>query len=250
MSIRQPLGVCAMITPWNFPMAIPSWKIMPALVLGNTVVIKPATDTPLSVVNFISVLHECGVPEGVVNLVTGSGREVGEPLINHPDVKLISFTGSTEVGRAVSTLCGPSFKHYCLEMGGKNAQIVMDDADIDLAVDGALWGGFGTSGQRCTATSRVIIHKNAYKKFVEAYVERARALKIGDGLDETVEMGPAVSESQLKTVEQYVQIGQKEDRATLLCGGHRLTTGDYQYGFFHEPTIFGDVEPEMRLAKE
>lgn len=250
MSVRQPLGVCAMITPWNFPMAIPSWKIMPALVLGNTVVIKPATDTPLSVVNFIAVLHECGIPDGVVNMVTGSGREVGEPLINHPDVKLVSFTGSTEVGRSVSALCGPSFKHSCLEMGGKNAQMVMDDADIDLAVDGALWGGFGTTGQRCTATSRVIIHKKVYKKFVEAYVERARRLKVGNGLDASVDMGPAVSESQLRTVEQYVQIGTKEDGAKLLCGGHRLTEGDLKYGFFHEPTAFGDVAPDMRLATE
>jgi len=250
MSVRQPMGVCAMITPWNFPMAIPSWKIMPALVLGNTVVIKPATDTPLSVANFVSTLHECGIPPGVVNMVTGSGRAVGEPMINHPSVRLVSFTGSTEVGRSVSSLCGPSFKHSCLEMGGKNAQIVMDDADLNLALEGALWGGFGTTGQRCTATSRVIIHKKVYDKFAAEFAKLASKLKVGNGLDETVDVGPAISESQLRTVEEYVKIGKNEDRATLLCGGHRLTKGDLKHGFFHEPTIFGDVSPKMRIAQE
>ncbi len=249
MSVRQPLGVCALITPWNFPMAIPSWKIMPALVLGNTIVIKPATDTPLSVVNFLSVLDECGIPPGVVNMVTGSGRDVGEPLINHPEVKLVSFTGSTEVGRNVSSLCGPNFKHACLEMGGKNPQIVMDDADLELALEGALWGGFGTTGQRCTATSRVIVHKKVYKEFIAAYVERCKKLRVGNGLDEKTDMGPCVNESQLHTVARYVQIGLKEG-AKLLCGGHRLDKGDLQYGFFHEPTIFGDVDHKMRLAQE
>jgi aldehyde dehydrogenase (NAD+) len=250
MSIRQPLGVCAMITPWNFPMAIPSWKIMPALVLGNTVVIKPATDTPLSVVNFMNVLHDCGVPPGVVNMVTGSGREVGEPLINHPDVKLVSFTGSTEVGRSVSKLCGPNFKHACLEMGGKNAQIVMDDANLDLALEGALWGGFGTTGQRCTATSRVIVHKKVYAEFAKRFVAAAQSLRVGNGLDPNIDMGPAISESQLQTVQEYVGIGKKQDRAKLLCGGNRLTGPDHKHGWFHEPTIFGDVDRNMRIARE
>ncbi len=250
MSVRQPMGVCGMITPWNFPMAIPSWKIMPALVLGNTVVIKPATDTPLSVVNFVNTLHECGIPPGVVNMVTGSGREVGEPIINHPSVKLVSFTGSTEVGRSVSSLCGPSFKHVCLEMGGKNAQIVMDDANLSLALEGALWGGFGTTGQRCTATSRVIIHKKVYDKFVTEFVKMAKKLKVGNGLNAKVDVGPTISEYQLRTVEQYVKIGKDEDRATLLCGGRRLNSGDLKYGFFHEPTVFGDVSPKMRIAQE
>ncbi|MBD3297503.1 MAG: aldehyde dehydrogenase family protein [candidate division Zixibacteria bacterium] len=250
MSVRQPMGVCGMITPWNFPIAIPSWKIMPALVCGNTIVIKPATDTPLSVANFMKVLDECGIPPGVVNMVTGSGRNVGEPLINHNEVKLVSFTGSTEVGRTVSSLCGPSFKHSCLEMGGKNAQIVMDDADLDLALEGALWGGFGTTGQRCTATSRVIIHKKIYKKFVDAYVERAQKIKVGNGLNEKIEMGPAVNEGQLKTVEEYVKIGQKDDGAKLLCGGNRLERGDLKHGWFHEPTVFGDVHHKMRIAQE
>lgn len=250
MSIRQPMGVCAMITPWNFPMAIPSWKIMPALVLGNTVVIKPATDTPYSVVNFVQTLHDCGIPPGVVNMVTGTGRGVGEPLINHPDVKLVSFTGSTDVGRRVSELCAPSFKHSCLEMGGKNAQIVMDDADLDLAIDGALWGGFGTTGQRCTATSRVILHKKIYRKFVTEYVDRVRKLRVGNGLNDKTDMGPAVSESQLQVVMDYVTIGVKEDRAKLLCGGNRLSNGEHKYGYFHEPTVFGDVDRTMRIAKE
>jgi aldehyde dehydrogenase (NAD+) len=250
MSIRQPLGVCGMITPWNFPMAIPSWKIMPALVLGNTIVIKPATDTPLSVVNFMQTLHDCGVPPGVVNMVTGSGGHVGEPLINHPDVKLVSFTGSTEVGRSVSALCGPSFKHSCLEMGGKNAQIVMDDANLDLALEGALWGGFGTTGQRCTATSRVIIHKRVYKKFATRLVAMAKKLRVGNGLDEKIDMGPSINESQQQTVERYVEIGRKEDRAKLLCGGKRLTGGKYRHGHFFEPTIFGDVNRKMRIAQE
>jgi aldehyde dehydrogenase (NAD+) len=250
MSIRQPLGVCGLITPWNFPMAIPSWKMMPALVLGNTIVIKPATDTPLSVVNLLSCMHECGVPPGVINMVTGSGRDVGEPLINHPEVKLISFTGSTEVGRSVSSLCGPHFKHSCLEMGGKNPQIVMDDADLDLALEGAVWGGFGTTGQRCTATSRVIVHKKVYKEFITRYAERVKALRVGPGLDPKSDMGPCVNESQLHTVEHYVQIGKKEDAAKLLCGGNRLTKGDLAHGWFHEPTVFGDVHRKMRLAQE
>jgi aldehyde dehydrogenase (NAD+) len=250
MSVRQPLGVCGLITPWNFPMAIPSWKIMPALVLGNTIVIKPATDTPLSVVNLLKCMDECGVPPGVINMVTGSGRDVGEPLINHPEVKLVSFTGSTEVGRSVSSLCGPHFKHSCLEMGGKNPQIVMDDADLDLAIEGALWGGFGTTGQRCTATSRVIVHKKVYKEFITRFVERVKALKVGNGLDPKIDMGPCVNEGQLHTVETYVRIGQKEDGAKLLAGGHRLEKGDYAYGWFHEPTVFGEVDHKMRIAQE
>jgi acyl-CoA reductase-like NAD-dependent aldehyde dehydrogenase len=250
MSIRQPLGVCGMITPWNFPMAIPSWKIMPALVLGNTIVIKPATDTPLSVVNLMKTLDECGVPPGVVNMVTGSGHMVGEPIIQHPSVKLVSFTGSTEIGRNVSSLCGPDFKHACLEMGGKNAQIVMDDADLELALEGALWGGFGTTGQRCTATSRVIIHKKVYRKFATEFVQQAKALKIGNGLDEKTDMGPAISESQLRTVETYVGVGKNDDGAKLLCGGNRLTRGDLKHGFYFEPTVFGDVTPKMRIAQE
>ncbi len=249
MTVRQPLGVCSFITPWNFPMAIPSWKSMPALICGNTIVIKPATETPLSVVNFARVCLEEGLPPGVLNVVTGSGAALGEPLMNNPAVKIVSFTGSTEVGRKISEACATNFKHCCLEMGGKNIQIVMDDANLELAVDGALWGSFGTTGQRCTATSRIICQKGIYKKFVEALAKRAESLKIGNGLDESVQMGPCVNKGQLETVLSYVEIG-KNEGAKLITGGDHLTGGDYDKGFFVQPTIFGDVTQKMRIWKE
>ena len=249
MSVRSPIGVCAMITPWNFPMAIPSWKIAPALICGNTVVIKPAEDTPLSTYNFVRALEEAGLPRGVVNLIAGYGPEAGAPLIRHSDVRAVSFTGSSEIGREVGKLCADTFKHSCLEMGGKNIIMVMDDARIDLAVDGALWGGFGTTGQRCTAASRVAVHKKVYAEFMERFVERARSLKVGNGLDPSVQMGPLVNESQLKTVQEYVDIG-KNEGAKLLCGGHRLTEGDQANGCFYAPTIFGDCDVKMRVATE
>ena len=248
MSVRMPVGIAGLITPWNFPMAIPSWKMTPALVLGNTVVIKPATDTPLSVVNLIKALEEAGLPRGVVNMVTGGGARVGTPLMSHKDVGVVSFTGSTEVGRKVSQACAPAFKHCHLEMGGKNIIMVMDDARLDLAVEGALWGGFGTTGQRCTAASRVAVHKKVYGAFMEQFVARAKALKVGNGLDPKVQMGPCVNPGQLETVEKYVKIG-KEDGARLLAGGHRLG-GAHARGYFHEPTIFGDCSPTMRVARE
>ena len=249
MSIRQPVGVSAIITPWNFPMAIPSWKIVPALVCGNTVVFKPATQTPLSALNFVRILEEAGIPRGVVNLVTGGGGEVGSALLVSDTVRVVSFTGSTDVGRTVAERAGPSFKKVHLEMGGKNVVMIMDDADLDLAVEGCLWGGFGTTGQRCTAASRVVVHESVYKTFLEEFVARARALRVGDGLDPKTEMGPSVSEGQLQTVIKYVDIGLKEG-AKLACGGHALTTGPYARGFFHEPTIFADVAPSMRIAQE
>jgi len=249
MSVRMPMGVCTLITPWNFPMAIPSWKLMPALICGNTVIFKPATDTPLSAYNLVRACEEAGIPKGVINFITGSGGEIGDPLMKSPDVKLVSFTGSTAVGRTVSEACAPSFKHTNLEMGGKNAIMVMDDAKMDLAVEGAIWGGFGTTGQRCTAASRVIVHKKILKQFTDEFVERAKALKVGNGLDSSVEMGPSISESQLNTVIEYIKIG-KDEGAKLLCGGNRLTSGNYQYGYFHEPTIFGEVGPKMRIAQE
>ena len=249
MSVRQPIGVCAVITPWNFPMAIPSWKIIPALVCGNTVVFKPATLTPLSALNFVRILAEAGVPPGVVNLVTGGGGEVGNALIGSDDVRVVSFTGSTEVGRTVSERGAPSFKKVHLEMGGKNVIIVMDDANLDLAVDGCVWGGFGTSGQRCTAASRVVVHEKIYKTFLDRFVARVRALRIGDGSESATQMGPVVGDSQLNTVMTYVQIGQQEG-ARLLCGGHRLDQGIFAKGFFHEPTVFADVAPSMRIAQE
>jgi len=249
MSVRMPVGVAGLITPWNFPMAIPSWKMMPALVLGNTVVIKPATDTPLSVVNLVRVLEEAGLPPGVVNLVTGGGAEVGAPLMGHADVGVVSFTGSTGVGRKVSETCAPAFKHCHLEMGGKNIIMVMDAARLDLAVDGAVWGGFGTTGQRCTAASRVAVHKKVYKEFLARFVERTKALRVGNGLEPGVEMGPCINESQLRTVENYVQIATGEG-AKLATGGRRLTGGALAHGYFHEPTIFADCTPSMRISRE
>jgi len=249
MSIRQPIGVCGMITAWNFPIAVPSWKILPALVCGNTVVFKPAEEAPESGINFVRALADAGVPPGVVNLVLGDGPGAGEPLLRHPDVRVISFTGSTETGRLVNEICAPSFKKVHLEMGGKNAIIVMDDANLELAVDGAVWGGFGTTGQRCTAASRVIVHEKVLGAFLDAFTARARALRVGDGLDPSTQMGPVVSEAQLQRIEEYVRTGQQEG-ARLVTGGRRLTDGAYAKGNFFEPTIFADVTPTMRIARE
>jgi aldehyde dehydrogenase (NAD+) len=249
MSVRQPVGVCGLITPWNFPMAIPSWKMMPALVAGNTVVLKPAEDTPLSSYHLVQVLTEAGVPRGVVNLVSGYGPEAGAPLAQHSGVPVVSFTGSTAVGLLVAEACAPQFKHCSLEMGGKNIILVMEDANLDLAIDGAVWGGFGTTGQRCTAASRVAVHKSVYKEFTHRFVERAKALRVGNGLDSTVDMGPCINEQQLKTVMSYVEIG-KNEGAKLLTGGRRLESGAHAKGWFHEPTVFGEVSPKMRIAQE
>jgi acyl-CoA reductase-like NAD-dependent aldehyde dehydrogenase len=249
MSVRQPLGVCGLITPWNFPMAIPSWKIAPALVCGNTVVLKPATLTPLSALNYVRILEEAGIPRGVVNLVTGAGAAVGDALVVSDDVRTISFTGSTEVGRTVSRAAAPAFKKTHLEMGGKNVVMVMDDANLELAVEGCVWGGFGTTGQRCTAASRVVVHSKVYRSFLDRFVARTRTLRVGDGLDPRTQMGPLVSEAQLGTVMRYVDIGVKEG-AVLACGGRRLGEGEYGRGFFHEPTVFADVTPGMRIAQE
>jgi aldehyde dehydrogenase (NAD+) len=249
MTVRAPLGVCGLITPWNFPMAIPSWKIMPALICGNTVVLKPATETPLSSHYLVQILEEAGIPRGVVNLVTGTGGDVGGPLVQHPSVRAISFTGSSETGAGVSEVCARSFKHCCLEMGGKNVIVVLDDANVDLAVDGCIWGGFGTTGQRCTATSRVVVQKGIYKDFMERFVMRARVLKVGTGADSTVQVGPLVNEAQRNTVESYVEIGRKEG-AKLLCGGERPLGPDFANGWFYAPTIFGDCDPDMRIAQE
>jgi acyl-CoA reductase-like NAD-dependent aldehyde dehydrogenase len=249
MSVRQPIGVCGMITPWNFPMAIPSWKMMPALVSGNTVVLKPAEDTPLSAYHLVQVLTDAGVPRGAVNLVSGDGPNAGAPLAQHKAVPVISFTGSSAVGRLVAEACVPDFKHCSLEMGGKNIIIVLDDANLDLAIDGAIWGGFGTTGQRCTASSRIAVDKGVYKEFVARFVERAKSLKVGDGLDPATEMGPLINEQQLKTVESYVEIG-RDEGAKLLTGGTRLTGGAYSRGWFYAPTVFGDCSPSMRVAQE
>ena len=253
MSVRTPVGVAGLITPWNFPMAIPSWKAIPALVCGNTVVIKPAEDTPLSTWNLMQALIEAGLPSGVMNVVFGDGPGAGAPLTNHQDLHLMSFTGSTEVGRIVSTACAPTFKKCHLEMGGKNIIVVMDDANLDLAVDGAVWGGFGTTGQRCTAASRVAVHKKVYSEFVSKFVARVKSLRVGDGLDPKTEMGPSISEAQLNTVMKYVQIG-KDETAKLATGGNRLDKnsdkGALAKGWFHEPTVFTDCSPKMRICQE
>ncbi len=246
---RQPMGVWGMICPWNFPMAIPSWKLFPALLCGNTCVIKPATLTPASVHELVSALTEAGLPNGVVNIVYGEGAVVGEALLNHPDICGISFTGSSAVGKRIAEVCGKYLKRCSLELGGKNAQVVLEDADLNLALEGVIWGAFGTTGQRCTATSRLIIQESIYEKFLDMVVERARKIKVGNGLDETVEMGPLVSETQQQTVHQYVEIGKKEG-AKLTCGGKPLKGDGYNKGFFYPPTIFADVKPFMRIAQE
>src|SRR6202451_1969031 len=249
MAVRQPIGVCGMITPWNFPMAISSWKLLPAIVCGNTCVIKPAQDTPLSTFNLVQALTDAGVPKGVVNVIAGYGPEAGAPLTEHPSVRAVSFTGSSAVGRTIGTTAAKSFKPCSLELGGKNPMIVLDDANLELAVEGGLWGACGTTGQRCTATSRIIVQKGVYREFIDHFVARAKKIKVGNGLDETVEMGPAVNENQLNTDLKYIDIG-KDEGAKLVTGGNRLDKGEYQYGWFLEPTVFTDVDPKMRIAQE
>lgn len=249
MTRREPLGVCALITPWNFPLAIPAWKSMPALICGNTVVMKPSPESPLSMLSLAGILAEAGVPPGVVNCVTGSSPEPGAALVRHKDVRAVSFTGSTSTGRAVAAACAEGFKRLALEMGGKNAIIVSAAANLELAVDGALWGAFGTTGQRCTAASRIIVDKRRYAKFAEAFVARARSLKAGDGLEPSVQFGPVISEHQLARIEEYVLIG-KNEGAQLLCGGDRITADGCEHGWFYAPTIFGDCNPGMRIARE
>ncbi len=249
LSVRMPVGVCALITPWNLPLAIPAWKLMPALVCGNTVVLKPASDAPLSAYHLVKVCQEAGIPRGVVNLVTGSGANLGAPLLEHPDLDLVSFTGSTRTGGEVGQAAARHHKRCSLGMGGKNAVMVMDDARLDLALDGVIWGAFGTAGQRCTATSRVVVHKKIYAEFMEKLAERAKNLKIGDPLDETVDMGPLIDEAAVKRMAEYVQLG-REEGATLESGGVRLTKAELGRGYFFAPTLFGDVDPKSRLAQE
>jgi acyl-CoA reductase-like NAD-dependent aldehyde dehydrogenase len=249
MSIRVPIGVAGIVTPWNFPMAIPTWKIFPALLCGNTIVFKPASDTPATATILVEILLEAGVPEGVINIVHGSGSEVGMAIVDHQDVDLISFTGSTVVGKKISELASKNLKRVSLELGGKNAQIVMDDADLNLALEGVLWGAFGTTGQRCTATSRLILHEKIHDQFVSMLVERTKKLRLGDGLLPTTDVGPCINEGQRKTDHSYVEIGLKEG-AKLVCGGNIATGGDLDKGWFYQPTIFTDVKPSMRIAKE
>lgn len=249
MCVRQPVGLCGLITPFNFPMAIPSWKLIPALVCGNTVVIKSGEDVPLSALNLVKACEQAGIPKGVVNLVNGFG-DAGAALVDHQDVRLISFTGSTDTGRKIAEACARDNKIVSLEMGGKNAIIVMDDADIDNAVEGSLWGAFGTSGQRCTASSRLVVHKKVYKKFVQKLVERVKALRVGNGLDPKTDVGPVINEDAMQKIHGYIHIGKNIDRATLACGGNLLTKGEYAKGWFIEPTVFTDVKPGMRIGQE
>jgi alpha-ketoglutaric semialdehyde dehydrogenase len=249
MAIRVPIGVAGVITPWNFPMAIPTWKIFPAILSGNTVVFKPASDTPATATVLVEILMEAGIPEGVINIVHGGGGAVGNAIVDHPDIDLISFTGSTEIGKKISAGASATLKRVSLELGGKNAQIVMDDADPKLALDGVLWGAFGTTGQRCTATSRLLLHEKIYDRFMEMLLERTQRLNLGDGLKPETEVGPLVNENQVESVHRYVEIGQQEG-ATLRVGGGTASGDGLTGGWFYQPTIFTDVTPAMRIAKE
>ncbi len=249
MSFRRPIGVCGIITPFNFPMAIPTWKIFPALLCGNTVIWKPAEDVPHSASLFVEILVEAGVPPGAVQLVHGRGESVGAALVEHPDVPVISFTGSTEVGRRLGETCGRMHKRLSLEMGGKNAQIVMPDANMELALDGVLWGAFGTTGQRCTATSRLLLHESIHDEFVERLLERAAALELGDGLDESVDVGPLINEAALAKVERYMQVADEEG-VEIACGGERATGKGLDDGCFFQPTVLAGVQPGMRVEQE
>ena len=249
MMVRQQIGVVGLITPWNFPVAIPSWKLFPALLCGNTVIFKPAEDTPACATRLVELFIEAGLPPGVLNLVTGYGPEAGAPIVEDERVRMISFTGSSVVGREIASRAGRSLKKVMLELGGKNAMIVMDDANLDLALEGAVWGSFGTTGQRCTATSRIILQRTIAGDFTARFVDRAKTLRLGSGLDPSVDVGPLVNEQQLKTVDSYVQIGQQEG-GDLLLGGKKLTGGQYDDGFFYPPTIFGNVNHRMRIAQE
>lgn len=242
-TMRMPCGVAGLITPWNFPIAIPAWKMTAALICGNTVVFKPSSDTPLCATEFVKILIKAGFPKGVVNMVTGSGREAGTPLVNHEGIDCISFTGSKEVGEFISRKSG--LKKVGLELGGKNGIIVMDDANLDLAVEGILWGAFGTTGQRCTAASRVIAHEKISKALEKKLVEKTKKLKTGNGLNKNVDVGPLINEDAVKKSEKYSKIG-REEGAKILCGGKRVKGN----GNFFQPTVFSNVKPEMRIAQE
>jgi alpha-ketoglutaric semialdehyde dehydrogenase len=249
MTMRQPLGVVACITPWNFPIAIPSWKIFPAIMAGNTVVFKPAGDTPACALRFVEAFQEAGLPAGVVNIVFGRGEECGEAIVRHPLVRGVSFTGSTQVGRHIAELCGAQLKKASLELGGKNGIVVLDDADVELAVDGALWGAFGTSGQRCTASSRMVVQQGVLGDFTEQLAARAAALRLGDGLVDGVQVGPVINEGQLRRVHSYTEIGVREG-AHLVAGGEVAGDAALSDGWFYRPTIFDGVRPQMRIAQE
>jgi len=249
MTMRQPIGIVGIITPWNFPLAIPAWKTFPALLAGNAVVLKPASDTPLLVLKLAGILQRAGLPTGVLNVVTGPGGTLGDALVGNKRVNMISLTGSTGVGRRVAEICGRDLRRCALELGGKNAVIVLEDADLDLAVTSVTMGAFGTTGQRCTATSRVIVQKSIQKAFTDRLVAATEKLRVGDGLDPDVDMGPLVNTGRVKAVQEYAEIG-KQEGAKLVLGGSPLTGGDYREGAYFEPTIFTDVAPSMRIARE
>src|SRR5947207_5311078 len=249
MSVRMPVGVVGAITPWNFPIAIPSWKLAPALVCGNTVVLKPAEDTPLLAERFVELLDEAGVPPGVVNVVHGYGESAGDALVRHPDVPVITFTGSRETGVAVTKAAADQLKHVHLELGGKNAIIVLDDADLDLAVEGIVWSAFGTSGQRCTAASRVIVQERVYEALQSRLVAAAERLRLGPGWEDSSDVGPVINRAAIEKIHSYTKIGEDEG-ARLLTGGEIATDGGLGQGFYYRPTVFGDVDAQMRIAQE
>lgn len=249
MSVRAPIGVVGIITPWNFPIAIATWKSFPAIVAGNAVVWKPATETPIMAYELAKIFEMAGLPKGVINVVFGKGSTIGEQMVHHDDIRVISFTGSNDVGRNIASECGRQLKKVSLEMGGKNAVIVMDDADLDLAVEGILWSAFGTSGQRCTACSRVIVHKKVRRELEYLLTEKMKDLTIGNGLDESIKVGPIINQSGLEKIKSYIEIGQKEG-AKLLRGGQELTEGHYADGYYFAPTVFTNVKNNMRIAQE
>jgi acyl-CoA reductase-like NAD-dependent aldehyde dehydrogenase len=249
MSVRMPIGVVGVITPFNFPIAIPSWKLAPALVCGNTCVFKPAEDTPLLAERFVELLAEAGLPPGVVNVVHGRGEEAGEALVTHPDVRVITFTGSRETGIHVTKAAAETLKRVHLELGGKNAIVVMEDADLDLAVDGIVWSAFGTAGQRCTAASRVIVHRDVYDELQHRLVERAEAMRLGAPWDDETDVGPVINRAAIEKIHSYTGIG-RDEGARLLTGGEPAGEGELGRGFYYRPTIFADVDIEMRIAQE
>ncbi len=248
-TVREPLGVMALVTPWNFPVAIPAWKVFAALICGNTVVLKPSSYTPACAAALVEVLESAGLPPGVLNMVHGPGEEVGEFLATHHGIDAVSFTGSCAAGERLEGLLGRMHRPVAAEMGGKNAIIIMDDADLSLALEGVLWGGFGTSGQRCTAASRIVVHEKVYDRIVENLKNAAQKLKLGDGLKRETDIGPVINEQQVGKIIDYIRIGAGEG-ARLVTGGNRITNGDSAHGYFIEPTVFADVSPEMRIARE
>jgi acyl-CoA reductase-like NAD-dependent aldehyde dehydrogenase len=247
MTLRHPIGIVGLITPWNFPIAIPTWKLWPALLAGNCVVLKPAEDTPLCAQRLLELLIDAGLPPGVVNVVQGLGEEAGAALVEHPDVGAISFTGSLDTGRIIAAECGRQMKRYSMELGSKNVSIVMPDADVELAVEGIAWGAFATSGQRCTATSRVV---SLHPDFADALVEKVTSYKLGPGNDESVDLAPLINRTQRDRVMEYIRVGQEDDGATLLTGGHVVDDGVRAKGNYIAPTVFSDAQPSMRIAQE